>query len=226
MNGSGLFEQGRQAEMGVCEASLPRLTAQGLLWSARHPPPDNNFTSLTSDYLPLAPAERRKRKVAMQGRPVYDVHGLVCVALWLGFHHISGFPRGAVRKSSIHKRSVRPPFSGEPPPSHLPGLRWESARLGATVYRLRGAWLVRWWGNAMEGSFHSRAEARQHHAELRRTAETRFHRQAAAQRAVWYCGRILLLMHSAARSIHILYWRSNIKILYYKLKACIQHLNE
>lgn len=32
------FQQGRQAEMGVCQASLPRLTAQELLRSARHPP--------------------------------------------------------------------------------------------------------------------------------------------------------------------------------------------
>lgn len=67
--------------MGVYEASLPRLTAQGLLRSARNRPRDNNFSSLTSDSLPLAPAERQKRKVALQGRPVYDVHGLVCVAL-------------------------------------------------------------------------------------------------------------------------------------------------
>ncbi len=92
--------------MGVYEASLPRLTAQGLLWSARHPPADNNSPRLTSDYLPLAPAERQKRKVAMQDRPVYDVHGLVCVALWLGFHHIQGFSRGAVRKSSLQRGYV------------------------------------------------------------------------------------------------------------------------
>lgn len=92
--------------MGVCEASLPRLTAQRLLWSARHPPADNNFPSLTSDYLPLAPAEGQKRKVAMQGRPVYDVHGLVCVALWLRFHHTPGFSRGAVRKSSLQRGYV------------------------------------------------------------------------------------------------------------------------
>lgn len=107
MNGSGLFQQGRQAEMGVYEASLPRLTAQELLWSARHPPPDNNFTSLTYDYVRLAPAQRgKKRKVAMQDRPVYDVHGLVCVALWLGFHHIPGFSRGAARESRIQRGYV------------------------------------------------------------------------------------------------------------------------
>ncbi|CAJ1082694.1 Hypothetical predicted protein [Xyrichtys novacula] len=75
MNGSGL----RQAEMGVFEASLPRLTAQELLWSARHAPPDNNPSSLTSDNLRLSPAERRKRKVTMRERPVCDVHVFVCV---------------------------------------------------------------------------------------------------------------------------------------------------
>lgn len=38
MSGSGLWERGRQAQMGVYEASLPRLTAQGLLRRARHLP--------------------------------------------------------------------------------------------------------------------------------------------------------------------------------------------
>lgn len=95
MSGSGLFQQGRQAQMGVCEASLPRLTAQGLLRSARHPSPDNNFPDLTSMIIRLLrPPRAKNAKLQCKTGPFMMCRGLcvcVCVALCLGFHHILGF---------------------------------------------------------------------------------------------------------------------------------------
>lgn len=84
MSGSGLFQQGRQAQMGVCEASLPRLTAQGLLRSARHPSPDNNFPDLTSMIIRLLrPPRAKNAKLQCKTGPFMMCRGLcvsVCVS--------------------------------------------------------------------------------------------------------------------------------------------------
>lgn len=111
MNGSGL----RQAEMGVFEASLPRLTAQELLWSARHAPPDNNVSSLTSDYLRVSPAERQKRKVAQQERPVCDVHGFVCVRVCRTLIMVAAHPGAFPAELSVYPASGAAELPGSSP---------------------------------------------------------------------------------------------------------------
>ena len=175
----GCFSGVDRLKWGVCEASLPRLTAQELCWSARRPPslppclppspPDNN-PAASPPLGAFSPCRDAQTQSCDAGRArLRCARAAVCVALRFGDHHSPGSPRGAQRKSGTEAPGGGLLVSGEPPPSHLSALRWESARLGATVQRLRGAWLVRCWRSAMEGSFHKRAEARQHHAEPRRT---------------------------------------------------------
>lgn len=61
--------------MGVCEGSLPRLTAQTLRRSARHAP------SLRAPLPAASPAFICRKENATQRGPVYGVHVLVCVCV-------------------------------------------------------------------------------------------------------------------------------------------------
>lgn len=76
-------------------------------------PQDGNFTSLAYDYVALALQKHEKSQLVAPHRPVYGEHGLVCVALCLGFHRSQRFARGAARKSGSQRHPVgrRPPVN-------------------------------------------------------------------------------------------------------------------
>lgn len=75
--------------MGVCGASLPRLTAQGLLRSARHPSPDNNFPGLTYMIIRLQrPPRAKNAKLQCKTGPFIMRTGLcVCLSLCVCVSH-------------------------------------------------------------------------------------------------------------------------------------------
>lgn len=100
MSGSRLQERGGQAQMGVYEASLPRLTAQKLLRTARHLPqaikpdlirPEPPRTAGTRGAAPLPHRYTPHRNAPHRG-PVPEMCVSVCVRVCRTLFRVSSRP--------------------------------------------------------------------------------------------------------------------------------------